>query len=227
MIVTMHQPNFLPWCGFFYKMAKADLFVFTDTLGFSRGSYTQRVKIKTMNGPEWLTHSLLLTGKVSQPIMDIRCGGWDDWRERIVNALKGNYLKCPHYQPCADELAEIIMASDDNLARFNMGLIMYIAGKLGITTPTVCSSTFKNVSGKTTDWIIAACKEVGADTFLSGAGGANYQDEDAYGQAGIKLVYSDFKHPVYPQQFGEFVPGLSVVDLLFNCGPGSASILGL
>jgi len=227
MIVTMHQPNILPWLGFFYKTARADLLVIADTLGFSRGSYTQRVKIKTEKGPKWLTLSLLHTGKVSQPIREMRLGGYDNWRERILDTLHGHYLHSPHYQPYADEIREIIMSGSDNLSEFNFSLIAYLAKTLGITTKTVFSSELEGIGGNKTDWAISVCKAVGADTFLSGAGGAGYQDEEAYGQAGIKLIYSDFQHPTYPQQFGDFVPGLSIVDLLFNCGPESPEILGV
>jgi len=227
MIVTMHQPNILPWLGFFYKMAKADLLVIADTLGFSRGSYTQRVKIKTETGPKWLTLSLLHTGKVSQPIREMRLGGRENWRDRILGTLKGHYLHSPHYQSYAEEIREITMTSSDNLAEFNFRLIAYLANTLGITTPTVFSSELGDLEGNKTDWAISVCKAVGAEAFLSGAGGAKYQDEEAYGLAGIKLVYSDFKHPKYPQQFGDFVPGLSIVDLLFNCGAESPEILGI
>jgi hypothetical protein len=227
MIVTMHQPNFLPWAGFFYKMSKADLFVYADDLGFSRGSYTQRVKIKSRTGPRWLTLPLVHTGSVSEPILQVRIGGWNDWRERVLGPLKGNYLHYPHYKPYGEKIAEIIMTAPDNLAEFNIQLIAYLAEAVGITTPTVRSSTLGvPPTPSATDWIITVAKKVGADVFLSGFGGANYQDEPAYAKAGIRLLYTDFQHPVYPQkEGGGFFPGLSIVDLVFNCGPGSGEIL--
>jgi len=77
------------------------------------------------------------------------------------------------------------------------------------------------------DLLIGICGELGADTYLSGSGGANYQDEEMFSKAGIRLIYADYHHPQYPQQFGDFIPGLSVIDLLCNCGPDSRSILGL
>jgi hypothetical protein len=228
MMVAIHQPNFLPWLGYFHKMARADLFVFADTLAFSKGSYTQRVKIKTMHGPRWLTVPLLHTGYVGQIITEVRCGGRADWRERLVDGLKGNYLQCPFYERYAEPLNRIILSGEDRLAELHIRLIRFIAAELGIRTPTLRSSDMKvQAQADPTDWIISVCREVGADVFLSGQGGANYQDEQAYGRAGIRLLYSDFKHPVYPQSFGDFVPGLSAIDLLFNCGPESRRILGL
>ena len=226
--VGIHQPNFLPWLGYFYKMARADCFVFADSLAFSKGSYTQRVKIKTAGGPRWLTAPLLHTGYVGQVIRDVRCGGWPDWRQRLVNAIKGNYLQCPHYRCYGPAIDAILMSGEDRLAELNMQLIKYIAGELEIRTPLVTSSEMKlPPKDDPTEWIISVCKEVGATVFLSGRGGASYQDESAYARAGIQLVYTDFQHPTYPQAFGEFVPGLSIVDLLFNCGPESAHLFGL
>jgi hypothetical protein len=111
----------------------------------------------------------------------------------------------------------------------NLRLIAYIAGELGLQTPTVRASALHqgHLVGRPTEWIIGICKEVGADTFLSGLGGAKYQDEEAYGRNGIRLVYSDFAHPQYRQPFGPFEPGLSIVDLLFNIGPDSRRVLGV
>jgi len=228
MIVAMHQPSFLPWLGFFYKMAKADLFVYLDTLAYSKGSYIPRVRIKTHNGPRWLTVPVLHTGTVGGRILDARCGGRPDWRKRLVDGLKGSYLKSPHYRPYGERIAEIILASGESLAEMNIQLITYIAGELGIRTP-VKRARDMNIQPQAdaTDRLIAVCKIVGADVYLSGFGGAKYQDEARYAQNGIKLVYSDFRHPTYLQGHGEFVPGLSVVDLLFNCGQNSPAILGL
>jgi hypothetical protein len=226
MIVAMHQPNLLPWSGLFYKMARADVFVYADALEFSKGSYTQRVKIRTYNGVRWLTLPVLHTGRVGERIIDLRCGGKPDWRERLVNSLKGSYLACPHYHPYADEIARIFMSGEDRLAELNVRSMTYLASALGIKTPALRASAVQpKAYADPTAWIIATCKAVGADTFLSGSGGANYQDEAAFQTAGIKLIYVNYQHPIYPQAFGEFVPGLSVIDLLFNAGPDSRRIL--
>jgi len=228
MIVAIHQPNFLPWVGLFYKMAKADVFVYADTLEYSKGSYTQRVQIKTHNGVRWLSLPVRHAGTVGERIIDLRCGGKPDWRQTLVGGLKGNYLKCPHYHPYADEIAKIIFSDEDRLAELNIRLMDYLASALGIETPKVRARVVQpKAYPDPTDWIIATCKAVGADAFLSGFGGAGYQNEAAYAQNGIRLVYTDFKHPTYPQLHGEFVAGLSIVDLLFNCGPDSRRVLGI
>jgi len=224
VIVTIHQPNFLPWLGYFYKMARADRFVFLDSVPFAKGSYTNRVRIKTAAGPQWLTVPVVTRGRLGQVIAEVRCSNTLDWRKKTAQALRTNYQHCPHFQPHADRILEIIHAAGDGLADLNIQLIAYVAGQVGICTPTLRASRMQ-ARGKATDLLIAIAKELGADTFLSGMGGAEYQDESAYGRAGIKLAYTDFQHPTYPQAFGEFVPGLSIVDLLFNCGPDAMRIL--
>jgi hypothetical protein len=209
-------------------MARADLFVLCDSLPFSRPSYTQRVKIKTSTGARWLTVPLIHSHSVGDPIRDVRCGGWNDWRERIIDALRGSYAHSPYFRTYFDEIASIVLSSDDNLSGLNRRLIEHLASQLGIRTPIITSTELgAKTQESATDWIISVCRLVNADVFLSGLGGANYQEESLFAKAGIKRVFSDFSHPVYPQKFDGFVAGLSVVDLLFNCGPKSAGLLGV
>src|ERR1035441_5555569 len=108
MIATLHQPNFLPWLGFFYKVSKADIFVNCDTLDYSRRSYTQRVKIKTPSGVKWLSLPVVHTGTVGEPINQVRCGGWPDWRQRIIDSLHGNHRKAKHFELIAEELGRTV-----------------------------------------------------------------------------------------------------------------------
>ena len=225
MIVAIHQPNLAPWLGYFYKMARADHFVFLDSVPFAKGSYTNRVRIKSAAGPQWLTVPVLTKGKLGQPIDEVLCNENAKWRKKTLGALETNYRRCPYWGDYADDLAQIVNTCPPRLAELNLALIARLAKALGIDTPTTRSSTMK-ARGSSTDLLIAICKELGAQTYLSGSGGENYQDEQAFGAAGIELVYANYQHPTYDQAFGEFAPGLSVVDLLLNCGPHSAEILG-
>jgi len=224
MIVGIHQPNFLPWLGYFYKMVRSDRFVLLDTVAFAKGSYTNRVKIKGATGAAWLTVPVLTSGKLGQPIRETMCSPTVDWRAKIVRTLETNYRGCPHYAAYGPDICRIISACGDNLAELNIALIQHLAGLLDIHTPMVRSSELQ-AQGKAAELLIAICKELGADTYLSGSGGANYQDEQDFAAAGLKLIYTNYQHPTYAQPFGDFVGGLSVVDLLFNCGSDSAAIL--
>lgn len=226
MIVAIHQPNFLPWLGYFYKMARCDTFVWLDSVPYAKGSYTNRVKIKTAAGPQWWTVPVETHGKLGQPILEVRTSDTVDWRKKSIMTLRTNYQGCPHFQPHADRIFEILGGTDDRLAELNIRLIEYVAQQLGIRTPLRRSSQMA-ARGAATDLLIALSKEVGADTYLSGSGGANYQDAAAFQAAGLQLTYANYQHPVYPQAFGDFVPGLSIVDLLFNAGADSARILGV
>jgi hypothetical protein len=226
MILAIHQPNFLPWLGYFAKMARADRFVFLDSVPFAKGSYTNRVKIKAAAGPQWLTVPVQTRGKLGQPIVEVLASDTVEWRKKVAQAFRTNYAQCPHFQPHADCIFDILAAAGDSLADLNIRLIEYVARVLGIATPTVRSSAL-GAEGKATDLLIALCRQIGADTYLSGSGGANYQDEAAFAAAGIKLIYINYQHPTYPQAFGDFMPGLSIVDLLFNVGPEGRRILGV
>lgn len=226
MIVGIHQPNFLPWLGYFYKMARSDRFVFLDNVAFANGSWTNRVQIKTVQGAQWLTVPVQKKGLSGHPIIEVTANNRVDWRRKTLNTLETNYRPCPFYKQYAPGLAEILSKAGDNLADMNIRLIEYMAAQLGITTPTTRSSTLK-ADGFATTRLIRITKEVGADTYLSGEGGKSYHDELAFHQANLKLTYLNFKPPTYRQAFGEFQPGLSVVDLLFNVGPDSRRVLGL
>jgi len=228
MIAAIHQPNFLPWLGYFYKMMKADVFVFLDSVPFSKGGYTNRVKIKSnIIGPKWLTVPVCTKGKLGQLIKDVRCSHID-WREKIDQVIRFNYSRCPWFEDHWMNLFDIMCRVDsDNLSHMNHLLIDYIATELDIQTLLWHDHDFA-VEGKSTELLINICKKLKADTYLSGSGGTDYQDEKAFSNAGIKLIYSDFKHPTYsqvPYNYCSFISGLSAVDLLFNYGSDSASIL--
>jgi hypothetical protein len=226
LIVGIHQPNFIPWCGYFYKMARSDRFIFLDSVAFADGSYTNRVKIKTAQGTQWLTVPVQKKGLSGQPISELTASDRVDWRRKTLAALETHYRRCPYYKDYAPALLEILSTAGNPMADLNIRLIECLAAQLGITTPTVRSSTMHG-EGAATTLLISLAKEIGADAYLSGEGGKSYHDERAFGLNGISLIYMNFIHPTYPQAFGEFQPGLSVIDLLFNAGPDSRRLLGL
>jgi hypothetical protein len=224
MIVAIHQPNFLPWLGYFYKMVRCDRFVLLDSVGFAKGGYTNRVMIKTPQGPQWLTVPVRTKGMLGAPIHEMLTADNVDWRSKVCRTLEMNYRACPHYQPYAKEISAIIASAGASLSEMNIRLIEYLARQFQIPTPT-CRSSGLQAAGKAAELLIAICKELGATTYLSGSGGANYQDEQAFQAAGLALTYANYRHPRYRQAFGDFAQGLSAADLLFNCGPESGAIL--
>jgi len=224
MIVGIHQPNFLPWLGFFYKLEKSDIFIFLDSVQLANRGYTNRVKVKNVKSEsQWVTVPVSHKGK-SKLIFEAEISGDDKWKRKFVRTISGNYKHSQFYSNYSDHIFEIVMGSDVSLCDLNIELISYAANILKIKTKIVKSSSI-DCEGSSTDLLINLCKAVGGNQYLSGFGGNKYQDEDKFKGNGINLSYYDFIHPEYKQCFNGFIPGLSVIDLLFNCGPNSEDII--
>ncbi len=225
MIAAIHQPNFIPWIGYFYKILKADQFVLLDDVQFTRGGYTNRVSIKYGKGGDWLTVPLIKQGRFGELVRDVELQADPKWRTKTLQTLKANYGRAPYFKTYLPELEGIVFGTDRLLADFNIALIRFLMKALEIDTPICRSSTLQGISGLSTERLVSICRALGATEYLSGFGGANYQEQETFRQNGITLTMSAFKHPQYPQLWGEFVPGLSAIDLLFNCGPKSIEVL--
>ena len=210
-IVAIHQPNYLGNLPFFHKIKKSDVFVFLDNVQYTKNGWTNRNKIKVPRGTQWLTVPIL--HKHNQLIKDVRIDNSTDWRKKHLKTFEMNYKKAPCYYPVMDLIDHIYYEREwKYLANLNIALINEI---------TDCSefpivSSFYGCKGRATDLLINIVKDVGGDTYLSGHGAKNYLEEKKFEKAGIKLIYSDFEHPIYDQQWGLFVPNLSVIDALFN-----------
>lgn len=224
MIVAIHQPNFLPWIGYFYKMLKSDIFVFLDNVQFSKGSYTNRTKIKINEGEKWLTVPVETSNKFGQMIKDITCCGAADWRAKIIGSIKNGYCKSRNFSLYAEDIFAIISSSSDYLCDLNISLITYIAKIIDLKTDVIKASNI-SCSGESSELLISICKSLGANVYLSGSGGRGYQDDVLFHNNGIEIIYTDYKHRMYRQLFGNFVDGLSIIDLLFNEGEDSIKII--
>lgn len=224
MIVAVHQPNYLPYLGYFHKMAHCDVFVLLDDVQFARRSYTQRVKIKTPNGDRWLTIPVLTKDKRDQRINEVEIDNTQAWGKKHWKSLLHSYRQASYFSMHSDFFEGIYAREYHQLGGLNECLIRYLADELKISTSIVRASSL-NVKGKRTERIINICKALGGDIYLSGISGRNYLTEEKFTEAGIQLQYQDFQHPIYPQLHDEFLPYMSVVDLLFNCGDESRYIL--
>ncbi|MGE5341766.1 MAG: WbqC family protein [Candidatus Omnitrophota bacterium] len=230
MIVAVHQPNFMPWLGYFYKMYKATMFIFLDDVQFIRRGYTGRVGIKTPKGESWLTVPVIKKGRYHQLIKDVELEAYPYWREKILDTLQACYGKSPYFKFYFPQLKFIMQRDYHLLVDLNIEIIQWMAAILGIQEPIIKSSQIPALTGQPnigegTDRLIYICKVFGASTYLSGFGGINYQEQEAFDAHRIELRISDFEHPQYPQMWGRFIPGLSAIDLLFNYGPDSEDII--
>lgn len=223
MIVAIHQPNFLPWIGYFYKIAKSDIFVFLDNVQYTKNNFINRNKIKTPQGVIWLT--IPISFKFGQLINEVKINNKTDWREKHLKTLEMNYKRASSYEDVFKIIKGAYYLKDwQNLSDFNINLIKTIISYLGLNKPIIKSSSL-DVQGKSTKLLIQLVKKVEGNVYLSGLGGAKYQEEELFKKEGIKLAYYNFAYPIYKQLWSKFIPNLSVIDLFFNYGKESTKII--
>ncbi len=215
MIVTIHQPNFAPWTGYFDKMTKADVFVLLDTVPFTKGGFQNRVKIKGTSGPQWLTVPVHTKGRLGQLTSAVETNEATPWRENHVKTLKTLYGRCAGFE-AAEALLTEVYAGGVNLADLCVDLITRVRDHYGITTKLVRSSQLR-ATGSSSELLAAIVAELGGDTYLSGPSGRSYLDPQVFADRGIALDYHSFQPTPYPQPHGDFVGGLSMLDHL-ACG---------
>ena len=227
LTAAVHQPNYLPWLGWFHKLADADVFVYLDAVQFPRGrSFAARNRIKTPNGVAWLTVPVSIQkgreGKVTYREVE---PAEEAWREKHLKTVEMSYARAPHFDDVF-ELYRTGLEAGDSLLDVNLALLDGFADFLGIGTRRVVLSELLPEFGQKTELIVDACRALGADTYLSGSGGgADYNDEERLAEAGIELRYDSFEPTPYPQLWGDFEPGLSALDALMNVGPEARELL--
>lgn len=221
MIVAGHQPNYLPYLGFFDKIRRSDIFIIEDNVQFERQGFTNRNRIITASGVRWLS---VPVEHANKPLLinevKIANDGEPNWANRHWLTLKHNYCKAPYWNDFSDFFKETYERNWHFLIDLNMHLIGGIMNFLRITKPLILSSKL-GVSGKKTELIVAQCKRLGADTQLAGNGCRDYIDGKRFEEEGIRLTFQKFKHPFYTQTCDGFIPNLSVVDYLFCSGSKS------
>jgi hypothetical protein len=212
--VAIHQPNYLPWPGYFHKMMESDVFVFLDDAEFSSDSVIYRNKIKTNDGWTWLT--VPTTGPSSNPINSVPIATSERWQKTHRKSIDVHYSNAAHYQTI-EPLLDLYDRKWKKLVELNTAFITEIVDILGIDTEIRYASDL-NHEGKKAERLVDICESVGGDVYFSGEGARGYQDASLFERAGIDLVYQSFQYPTYEQQFGEFIPNLSIIDMLANIG---------
>ncbi|MFA6549188.1 MAG: WbqC family protein [Candidatus Margulisiibacteriota bacterium] len=217
MILAGHQPEYLPYIGFFNKLMLCDEFVLVDHIQFNKKSWQNRNRIRTAQGELLLTVPVLTKGCFDQPISEVMINNHDNWRRKNWQSILLNYHKAPFFKEHEPFFAELYSRDWDLLAQLNEALIKYLAKQLGIEKKMSRSSEL-NVNGQKTELLIDLCKKMKADAYLSGAGGREYVDDQRLKNEGVESRYTEFKHPVYRQLHEPFLSNMSVIDLLFNHG---------
>ena len=228
MIVAAHQPLFIPWIGYFDKINKAELFVLGDNIQFTSSGWITRNSIKSNSGTQNLTvpviqKNRLLGKKINEVLIDNQSNS--KWKRQHLKTFQMNYGKTVYFNEVYTRVNEIYEEPFDFLSDFNIELIKFICGYLKIETKLVLSSAI-DAGGSKTDLIIDICHRTNATSFILGMGGSKiYADRKKIESNGITIVEQNFKHPSYNQLFGEFIPSLSVLDILFNEGPNASAII--
>ncbi len=217
MICAIHQPNYLPYPGFFGKAIKSDVFIIYDTTQFRKNSFQNRNRVCTNDGWQWLTipveHSFgqkINEVKINQPEKALK----NNWQK--IQTVYGN---APYFRNYGPMLEDIYTGNYSKLADLNFELIMALSGMLNLKTEFIKSSFLSKIQTRSTQAIIDMCKEVHADTYLSGESGKNYLELDLFRKSGIEVKFQSFVMPSY-RQFNNrvFQPGMSTIDLIFNHG---------
>jgi len=217
-IVVVHQPDFIPYLGFFDRLLYADIYVVFDNVQYVRSSrgWTSRDKIKTRNGEKWISISTKAAARDTD-IKEIMLAEDDSWKQNHLNIIRECYKKAPFYDEIMPYIEALYSFECTRMMDFTMQSIKMLLTLFEIDTEIVYASSL-NVSGKSNVLIADIMHKLNEKIYLSGTGAEDYYDAKVYEEAGIKVVWQDFSHPVYPQQFGDFIPYLSSIDLLFNCG---------
>lgn len=218
MRAVILQPMYLPWIGYFNLIDQSDVFVFLDDVQFSVQSWQQRNKIKTSQGWLWLTVPILR--EFGSKIKEIKVNNNINWSKKHWASVRQNYSKAPYFKEYSKPFEEIYSQEWEYLADLDITLIKVITTTLGLKTEFVLSSELA-VEGEKTERVINILEKLGASEYISGPAAKSYIEVEKFTEAGITLYWHEYEHPVYPQLYGEFIPYLSVIDLLFNCGPES------
>lgn len=229
MIVALHQPHFLPWLGYLDRMRQADLFIVLDHVQFERRNYQNRTRIKVDGNAQWITVPVRQQSQ-QERIVDKRVDNpppgearW--WGAHLCRTLRHAYRNAPFFADYAPGLFAILESRWERLVDLDRATLDFLRDAFGIRTPLAASSGL-GVAGAKSELILNLCRAVGADTYLAGMGGSrHYLDRDAFAAAGVTIAWQAFEHPRYRQDGGEFIAGLSALDLLFNEGPCAAALL--
>jgi hypothetical protein len=224
-VVAVHQPNYLPWLGFFAKASASDVLVLLDTVQFEKNSFTNRVRFKGSQGVYWLTQPVRMSHRAYQTVNEVEFAD-RAWPRKHLKTLQSSYGRAPYFDRYFPDLTELLRNAGPNLAPCNGRLIGWVLSVLGLTTTVLRASDLTiEPTQDPTQRLVRLVRAVGGDTYVSGSGGFNYQDLDVFAQAGIEVRRSPSTFGVYPQLWDGFNDGLSILDLIFNCGPHSRSYL--
>lgn len=221
--VAIHQPDFLPYLGFFKKMQSCDIFLLYDNAQFSKNGYHNRNRIKTPQGKAWIT--VPVNSPQLRPILSVGIDNARQWGRRVVETLQANYSRAPYFDSFASEFERVfVLSSWEKLVDLNIRLLDLIQEALGLEVKIIRTSSLPEPdSANATGRLIEMTRAVGGNKYLSGSGGVAYLDQSEFRDVALEFVVPPKSS--YRQEWGGFVPDLSIVDALFNCGGEARNLL--
>lgn len=221
MIITIHQPEHLPWLGLFNKISKADKFVILDNVQFRKNYFQNRNRIMGSNGVQFVNVPTKTKGHMDSILanMEIAADGANiKWKEKYLRTIQMSYSRHPYYSDVYPLLEAAIQTETNLLCEINLAIIKSFADKLDIHPEYIRASEME-LSGAKSDLILDICETLGADVYIAGPSGRDYLNVQSFADAGITVKYNDYAHPVYPQRKAkEFESHLAALDLFMNCG---------
>ena len=224
MILTAHQPVYLPWLGLFHKISLAETFVYFDQVQYLPKDWMNRNKIRTKSGSIWLTVPVLRKGYRDLKTSEIEINNSTNWQKKHLRSISLNYKKSPYFENYIPFFEDVYSRKWEFLGDLNEYMLKWFLDELGIKVNFLNAKNFK-FEGEKSSLILNMCKKLDASTYIFGTLGKDYANVHEFEKNNIKLIFQDYNHPKYSQLYSEFVSHLSVIDLLFNHGPKSLEII--
>jgi len=225
MILTAHQPVYLPWLGLFHKIILADTFVSFNQVQYLPKDWNNRNKIKTDNGWIWMTVPVLKSGYREKTIAEIKINNDTRWNIKHWRTINQFYGKAPYFKKYKNFFHDVYLNNEwEYLIDINEYMLKWFLEEMSINIKFIDAKEL-NLSGKKSELVLNMCKKLKATTYIFGIQGAEYANLDSFKENDVNLIFQDYEHPEYQQLFSKFLPNLSIIDLLFNHGLDSKNII--
>jgi hypothetical protein len=225
MTVAVLQPGYLPWLGFFDQMRRADVFVYYDDVQYDTHGWRNRNRIKTQHGPLWLTVPVRHSGLNKPRILDVIIDARTNWAKKHVSSIRQAYAGAPFVKLYLPRLEEVLMRPWERLVDLDIAVAALLAECFALERRIERASQL-GIAGGQSERLVNICRHFRASRYVSGSAARDYLDVALFERNGITVEWQDYEHPVYPQLHGAFVPYLSAIDLLLNCGERAADVVG-
>jgi hypothetical protein len=219
------QPGYLPWLGFFDQLQRSDVFIFYDDVQYDKNGWRNRNRVKSVAGePHWLTVPVHVRS-LEQQLLETEIDNRQPWARKHIGTIRQFYARAPHLNRYLQGLEELLLGNTwERLCDLDIAAIKLICEWLGLKRDMMRSSEL-GIGGERSERLLNLCLHVGADCYLSGNAAKEYLDVEVFASHGVTIEWQNYQHPIYSQQHGTFVPFLSALDLVLNCGENSASVI--